>query len=107
MHRWLIALVVAAGCGDNELPDYKRNDQDPYWHWDGQANVGAYSLDEIEPHALDLILHRIDTLDDRVLVLYGHTQLKGVSRETLEAVFARAREDNVDIVTFADMAKGG
>ena len=107
MLRWLMALVVVAGCGDSELPDYKGYDQDPYWHWDGQANVGAYSLDQLSPHALDLIRHRIDTLDDRVLVLYGHTQINGVSNETLDAVFARAREDGVDILTFADLAAGG
>lgn len=107
MLRWLLALVVVVGCGDNELPDFKHNDQDPYWHWNGQANVGAYHLDQITPHALELIEHRIDTLDDRVLVLYGHTQFNGVSRETLEAVFERAREDGVDILTFADLAAGG
>ena len=107
MHRWIIALLVVAACGDNELPDFKANDQDPYWHWDGQSNVGAYSLDELTPNVLDLVLRRIDALDDEVLVLYGHTAFRGVSRATLEAVFARAREAGVDIVTFADLARGG
>jgi hypothetical protein len=107
MLRWMLALVVVAGCGDGELPDFKAYDQDPYWPWDGQANVGAYPLDGIKPHALDLILHRIDALDDRVLVLYGHEGFTSTSRETLEAVFDRAREDGVDILTFADLAAGG
>lgn len=107
MHRWAIASLLLAACGDNGLPDFKANDQDPYWHWNGQPDVGAYALDELTPKALDLILHRIDTLDDRVLVLYGHTGFQGVSRETIEAVLARAREDGVDLVTFADLARGG
>ncbi len=103
----LSCLAVVGACGDNALPDFKANDQDPYWHWDGQPNVGAYGLDKLSPDALDLILHRIDTLDDRVLVLYGHTGTPGVSPETVEAVFARARDAGVDIVTFADLARGG
>ena len=101
----LVALVAA--CGDNALPDFKADDQDPYFHWDGQPMVGAYGLNDLNAEALDLIRHRIDTLDDRVLVLYGHAAANGVTRETLDAVFARAREDGVDIVTFADLARGG
>jgi peptidoglycan/xylan/chitin deacetylase (PgdA/CDA1 family) len=69
--------------------------------------VGAYSLDERTGPTLEPILHRIDELDDDVLVLYGHTpKPNGVTPETIEAVFARAREDGVDILTFADLAKG-
>jgi hypothetical protein len=98
-----VALVAA--CGDSELPDFKPDDQDPYFHWDGQPMVGAYGLNELTPQALDLILHRIDTVDDRALVLYGHAAANGVSRETLDAVFARAREDGVEILTFADLAR--
>jgi peptidoglycan/xylan/chitin deacetylase (PgdA/CDA1 family) len=107
MKRWLVAVFVVAACGDNELPDFKGYDQDPYWHWDAQPNVGAYGMDHLRPDELDLVLHRIDELDDRVLVLYGHTGEQGVSPATLEAVFARARGAGVDLVTFGDLARGG
>src|SRR5439155_14544213 len=104
----LVLLVLFAACGDNASPDFKHDDEDPYWHWDGQANVGAYSLDGLSGATLDPILHRIDTLDDRVLVLYGHTPKPlGVTPATLDAVFERAREDGVEILTFADLARGG
>jgi hypothetical protein len=105
MKSLLYVAVVLAACGDNELPDFKDNDQDPYFHWDGQQNVGAYGLDDLSPEATNLVLHRIDALDHEVLVLYGHAG--GVAPETIDAVFARAREAGVDIVTFADLARGG
>jgi hypothetical protein len=111
MKAWVVAVVavnaVVAGCGDNVNPDFERYDQDPYFHWDAQPNVGAYGLNDLTPKALDLILDKIDHLDDRVMVLYGHATTTGVSRDTLDAVFARAREAGVDIVTFADLARGG
>jgi peptidoglycan/xylan/chitin deacetylase (PgdA/CDA1 family) len=108
MKTWLgVVVAVVAGCGDNVSPDFEAYDQDPYFHWQDQPMVGAYGLNELSPRALDLILHRIDTLDDRVLVLYGHATAQGVSRETLEAVFAHARDAGVDTVTFADLARGG
>jgi hypothetical protein len=99
--------MVLAACGTDELPDFKANDQDPYFHWNGQTNVGAYGLDELSPDALELVLRRIDSLDNEVLVLYGHTGEQGVSAPTVDAVFARARDAGVDIVTFADLARGG
>lgn len=105
MKSLLCVAVALAACGDNELPDFKNNDQDPYFRWDGQQNVGAYGLDELSPHAIDLVLHRIDALDHEVLVLYGHPG--GVAPATIDAVFGRAREAGVDIVTFADLARGG
>ncbi|MEP6865968.1 MAG: polysaccharide deacetylase family protein [Deltaproteobacteria bacterium] len=108
MKLWLgVVVAVVAGCGDNALPDFEAYDQDPYFHWDGQPMVGAYGLNELSPKALGLILDRIDHLDGRALVLYGHATAQGVSRETLDAVFARAREAGVDTVTFADLARGG
>jgi hypothetical protein len=108
MKIWLGVLVAILGaCGDNELPDFKAYDQDPYFHWDGQPMVGAYGLDKESPEAIDLILHRIDALHDDVLVLYGHATAEGVSPETIGRIFARARNAGVDILTFADLARGG
>jgi hypothetical protein len=103
----LLCCVLVAACGDNELPPFNSNDEDPYFHWQGQSNVGAYSLDDGSPENLDPILRRIDFLDDEVLVLYGHTGANGVTPETIEAVLARARDAGVDSVTFADLAAGG
>jgi hypothetical protein len=106
MKPWLCLAVVAA-CGDN-LVDFKYGDQDPYFHWEGQTNVGAYRLDDLSPDALAHVLHRIDALDDEVLVLYGHASAQGgVPVATIDAVLARARDAGVDIVTFADLARGG
>lgn len=105
MKSLLCVAVVVAGCGDNELPDFKDNDQDPYFRWDGQQNVGGYGLDGLSPEAFDLVLHRIDALDHEVLVLYGHAG--GVAPSTIDAVFARARDAGVGIVTFADLVRGG
>jgi hypothetical protein len=102
-----LAVVVVAACGDNALPDFKDNDQDPYFRWDGRANVGAYGLDKLTPEELELILHRIDALDDEVLVLYAHAFPDGVATATLDAVFARARDAGIDTLTFADLARGG
>lgn len=108
MKVWIgVVVAVVVGCGDNELPAFKAYDQDPYFHWDDQPMVGAFGLSGVTPKELDLILHRIDALHDDVLVLYGHATAEGVSRETLDAVFARARDAGVDIVTFADLARGG
>jgi peptidoglycan/xylan/chitin deacetylase (PgdA/CDA1 family) len=108
LKSWLgVVAVVVGACGDNELPDFKADDQDPYFHWDGQPMVGAYGLDKLSPKALDLILHRIDALDDRALVLYGHMTPEGVTPETIATVLARARNAGVDILTFADLARGG
>ena len=98
-------VALAHGCADNN-PDFEKDDQDPYFHWDGQTMVGAYGLNGLTPQALDRILHRIDTLDDRVLVLYGHATPEGVSRDTLDAVFARARDAGVATLTFADLVEG-
>ena len=108
MKCWFGVMVVAvAACGDNALPDFEGYDQDPYFHWDGQSMVGAYGLDKLTPEALDLILHRIDALDDRALVLYGHATPQGVSRDTLGAIFARASDDGVPTLTFSDLVRGG
>jgi len=108
MKTWLgVVVAVVGGCGDNELPNFEAYDQDPYFHWQGQPMVGAYGLDKESPEALDLILHRIDALDDDVLVLYGHVGGEGVSPATIETVLARARDAGIDIVTFADLARGG
>jgi hypothetical protein len=103
----LLWSVVLAACGDNELPAFNSNDEDPYFHWQDQTNVGAYGLDKREPEELELILRRIDYLEDEVLVLYGHTGTGGVTPETIEAVLARAADAGVDSVTFADLAAGG
>ena len=100
-------MALVAACGDNALPDFEAGDQDPYFHWEGQTSVGAYGLDERGPEELDLILRRIDALDNEVLVLYGHAADHGVAVATLDAVFARAREAGIDILTFADLARGG
>lgn len=107
MKSLVLCLALVAGCGDNGLPDFEYNDQDPYFHWDGQTNVGAYALDELRPDVLDLVLHRIDALDNKVLVLYGHAGAQGVSPETIDAVFARARDAGIETLTFADLARGG
>jgi len=100
-------VAAIAGCGDNVNPDFERYDQDPYFHWDGQPNVGAYGLNDLAAKPLEVILDKIDHLDDRVMVLYGHASTPGVTRETLAAVFERAREAGVDTLTFADLARGG
>jgi hypothetical protein len=110
MRGWIVAWLCVAlmtACGDNELPDFKQGDQDPYFHWQGQTNVGAYSLDHLSPEVLELILHRIDALDNEVLVLYGHATIQGVSAATLDAVFGRARDAGIDTLTFADLTNGG
>lgn len=108
MMTWLGVMVAVVGaCGDSALPDFKADDQDPYFHWDDQPMVGAYGLDKLSPEALDLVLHRIDTLDDRALVLYGHMSVDGVTPATIETVLARARDAGVELVTFADLARGG
>ncbi|HTL36624.1 MAG TPA: polysaccharide deacetylase family protein [Kofleriaceae bacterium] len=103
----LLCLAVFAGCGDNALPDYKDNDEDPYFHWDGQSNVGAYDVDTLSPAELERVLQRIDALDDEVLVLYAHASPQGVSAATLDAIFARARDAGIETLTFADLARGG
>src|SRR5262245_5935878 len=104
--RWWLCLVVLAACGDNLVPAFKSGDQDPYFRWGGQTNVGAYALDELSPDATERILHRIDALDHEVLVLYGHAAAHGVVPATIEAILARAREAGVDTVTFADLVRG-
>lgn len=103
----LLWLALVAACGDNGLPDFKANDQDPYFHWDGQPNVGAYALDELNPGELDLVLQRIDALDDEALVLYGHAGAQGTSPATIDAVLAHAHAAGVESLTFADLVAGG
>lgn len=103
----LLWLGLMVACGDNLVPDYKRGDQDPFFRWEGQPHVGAYSLDGLTPETLQPILRRIDGIDNEVLVLYGHATSFGVSVQTIEAVLGRARDRGLDAVTFRDLARDG
>lgn len=104
--RHLLWLGLVAACGDN-IVDYKWGDQDPFFRWDGQPHVGAYSLDGMTAETLQPILRRIERIDNEVLVLYGHATPTGVSVETIEAVLARTRDRGLDSVTFLDLARDG
>lgn len=105
--RRLLWLGLVVACGDNIAPDYKWGDQDPFFRWNGQPHVGAYSLDGLTPETREPILRRIDGVDNEVLVLYGHATSIGTSVETIEAVLARAGDRGLDSVTFLDLARDG
>jgi hypothetical protein len=98
-----LALVMAlAACGDNRHPDI------PYFTWDGERTVGAMELDHLPPDDPGMI-ERIDAGRDQdwVVMFYTHNPGDVVSWATLDAFLARAHDDGLPFLTFADLAAGG
>jgi hypothetical protein len=97
-------LVAPAliGCGDNVY----RNP--PYYTWDGTTAVGAFNIDEIagdDPGMLDAV----DSVrgSDSVVLFYGHDPPQMTRYDAIDGLLTRAAQDDLAILTFADLAAGG
>lgn len=110
MHRrvTLISGLVAAitGCGDNDhIDDHLR----PFFDWNGQSTVGSIEIDARDASNDEPMLRMMPKPmhPSAVLMLYGHVPGQSVSLDTIETVLATARDQQLELLTFADLAEGG
>ena len=100
--RLVVGVMLLGACGDNSDHGVA------VFRWDGDRAPGAYRLDHLAPDDADVR----GLLDDRqsdtaVAMVYGHLRPGKATAETVEAVLARAVDDGLPFLTFADLAAGG
>jgi hypothetical protein len=90
------------GCGDNLFRD------SPYFTWDETAAVGAFSIDRLAGDDQGM-LATVDSVRDTgmVVLFYGHDPPRATSYEAVDGLLARAEQDGLEVLTFADLAAGG